>query len=76
MPNGGRLTISAENQTVDANDAARDMQAKPGRYVCITVTDSATGIPPQIIDRIFEPFFTTKEISRVPASGCQRSSRS
>jgi PAS domain S-box-containing protein len=61
MPGGGDLTISAENYILDEHHAKMNNQAKAGRYVSITVTDSGTGIPLEIIDRIFEPFFTTKE---------------
>jgi CheY-like chemotaxis protein len=64
MPDGGRLLISAENHILDEHYAKMDSQAKAGRYVCITVTDSGAGIPQEIIHRIFEPFFTTKELSK------------
>jgi Histidine kinase-, DNA gyrase B-, and HSP90-like ATPase len=40
------------------------LQAKPGQYVAINVTDSGTGIPSAILDKIFEPFFTTKEVGK------------
>jgi PAS domain S-box-containing protein len=63
MPDGGSLIINAENHFLDEHDERMDEQAKAGRYVCITVTDSGTGIPPDIIDKIFEPFFTTKELN-------------
>ncbi len=61
MPDGGRLSVVAENCVLDDQYAAMDAQAKPGHYVRISVTDSGTGIPQTIIDRIFEPFFTTKQ---------------
>jgi CheY-like chemotaxis protein len=66
MPAGGTLSISAENQILDEHDARLNNQtkAKAGRYVCISVTDSGTGIPREIIHRIFEPFFTTKQINK------------
>jgi signal transduction histidine kinase/ActR/RegA family two-component response regulator len=64
MPDGGDLTISAENCTLDEQYAAMNVRAKPGRYVNISVTDSGTGIPLEIIDKIFEPFFTTKELNK------------
>jgi PAS domain S-box-containing protein len=64
MPGGGSLLIGAENHVVDEHQAKMNNQAKAGRYVCLTVTDSGTGISPEIIDRIFEPFFTTKELNK------------
>jgi two-component system cell cycle sensor histidine kinase/response regulator CckA len=64
MPNGGTLTIDAENMTVDAEYARLHLDAIEGSYVLITVTDTGMGIPAEVIDRIFEPFFTTKETGR------------
>ncbi|GAB1540452.1 hypothetical protein NUACC21_31210 [Scytonema sp. NUACC21] len=61
MPNGGTLSISAENLFIDENYARMHLEAKTGPYTVITVSDTGVGIPPEIIDRIFEPFFTTKE---------------
>ena len=63
MPNGGAITISAENTIVEANQA-NPAAAKPGFYVVIKVTDTGTGIPREILDKIFEPFFTTKEMGK------------
>ncbi len=64
MPNGGNLTVDVENCVLDEQYAAMNIQAKPGRYVNISVTDSGTGIPPRIVDKIFEPFFTTKDLNK------------
>ncbi|MFL9455554.1 MULTISPECIES: hybrid sensor histidine kinase/response regulator [Nostocales] len=61
MPNGGTLSISAENLFVDENYARMHLEAKTGPYTVITVSDTGVGISSEIIDRIFEPFFTTKE---------------
>ena len=61
MSNGGILGISAENLFIDENYARMNTEAKIGPYIVITVTDTGTGIPSEIMDRIFEPFFTTKE---------------
>jgi len=60
MPQGGRLTIETENAYIDETYARMHLDAKPGRFVVITVSDTGVGIPPHIIDKIFEPFFTTK----------------
>jgi CheY-like chemotaxis protein len=64
MPNGGALSIAVENCVLDEQYAAMNPQAKPGRYVNITVTDSGMGIPRNLIDKIFEPFFTTKAVNK------------
>jgi PAS domain S-box-containing protein len=60
LPDGGTLNLEAATLDVDPALAATVEGAKPGRYVVICVTDSGTGIAPEIIDRIFDPFFTTK----------------
>jgi two-component system cell cycle sensor histidine kinase/response regulator CckA len=61
MPNGGTLSISAENLFIDENYARLHTEAKVGSYIVIIVSDTGTGISPEVLDRIFEPFFTTKE---------------
>ncbi len=61
MSNGGILSISAENLFIDEDYAHINTEAKIGPYIVITVSDTGTGIPPEVMDRIFEPFFTTKE---------------
>jgi PAS domain S-box-containing protein len=64
MPNGGTLTLSAENVELDAHYAGLNIEAKPGRYVTLQVEDTGVGMPPEIIDRIFDPFFTTKDVGK------------
>lgn len=64
MPHGGSLSISAENLSIDENYARMNLDAKVGAYIVITVADTGTGIPPEILDRIFEPFFTTKDLGK------------
>jgi PAS domain S-box-containing protein len=64
MPDGGSLSISVENVHLDDQYVAMNVQAKPGKYVIINVTDSGEGIPAEILDKIFDPFFTTKEVGK------------
>ncbi len=64
MPEGGRLLLAAENVEVDPHYARRVLEARPGSYVCLTVSDTGMGIPHDILDKIFEPFFTTKPVGK------------
>jgi PAS domain S-box-containing protein len=61
MPRGGALLIDTRNGHLDAAYAAGHSEVTPGDYVVVEVSDSGTGIPPDVLSRIFEPFFTTKE---------------
>jgi PAS domain S-box-containing protein len=56
MPDGGDLTIKVENQVVEEGRSAPS-----GEFVVISVSDTGTGMPPEVLEKVFEPFFTTKE---------------
>jgi len=62
MPDGGRLTISTSNLMADADYCAPYPNARPGRYVLLSVADSGPGIDPVIRDHLFEPLFTTRAV--------------
>nr|WP_235913702.1 hybrid sensor histidine kinase/response regulator [Pseudoroseomonas coralli] len=63
MPDGGRIMIQAENIFLDGRAAGpRDMP--PGQYVSLSVTDTGTGMSPEVIERAFDPFFTTKPMGQ------------
>jgi PAS domain S-box-containing protein len=64
MPQGGKLLLAAENVVVDEGHVRQYLNAKPGNYVGLSVTDSGTGISPEVLDKIFDPFFTTKEVGK------------
>ncbi|HEY2384240.1 MAG TPA: PAS domain S-box protein [Terriglobia bacterium] len=64
MTDGGSLSISARNVTLDETYVAMNPQASAGAFVVIEVQDSGHGIPPEIKERVFQPFFTTKEVGK------------
>jgi CheY-like chemotaxis protein len=64
MPKGGQLLIETANAHLDEEYAAQNVEVTAGDYVSVVVTDSGTGMPPEVVERVFEPFFTTKEVGR------------
>ena len=63
MPDGGHLTIEAANHVLAAR-TARPGDLPPGQYVAVCVTDTGTGMEPDVVARVFDPFFTTKPIGQ------------
>jgi PAS domain S-box-containing protein len=64
MPEGGKLTIETANVDLSDDYIAHNIGVDPGHYVMLALTDTGTGIAPEMQDRIFEPFFTTKEVGK------------
>jgi CheY-like chemotaxis protein len=64
MPNGGRLVIETSGVELDEFAASQSAQARPGSFVCLSVSDTGCGIPAEILPKIFEPFFTTKDVGK------------
>jgi PAS domain S-box-containing protein len=63
MPEGGRITIETANKWLD-DHAARERDLPPGQYLSLCVTDTGTGMTPDVITRAFDPFFTTKPVGQ------------
>lgn len=64
MPTGGTLAIQAEGTYINGNATQLNPDAKVGLYVLLKVSDTGSGMTPEVLDRIFDPFFTTKEIGK------------
>ena len=60
MPDGGTVTVEVSNATLDRRYAALHPEVTPGAYVLVAVTDTGTGMPPEVVAQAFDPFFTTK----------------
>jgi len=62
MPEGGRIVIATRTVTLDESTVRRHAESRPGRFVCLSVSDTGCGIAPDVLDKIFEPFFTTRDV--------------
>lgn len=62
MPLGGQIVLETGNVHLDAEYAAQNLEVAPGDYVSVMVTDSGTGMTPDVLEHAFEPFFTTKDV--------------
>ena len=60
MPGGGKLIIETENKALSEEEAGVNPELEPGEYVMISVSDTGTGMPKEVVERIFEPFYSTK----------------
>lgn len=60
MPRGGKLTIETANAYLDRAYAQSESEVVAGQYVMLAITDTGTGMPPDVVAQVFEPFFTTK----------------
>ena len=64
MPHGGRLVIETKNVALDDNYCRTHMGAKPGEYARIVITDTGSGMEPEVMEHLFEPFYTTKKVGQ------------
>jgi PAS domain S-box-containing protein len=64
MPDGGTLKIETGNSEFNQDDVAADPDIMPGQYVVVSITDTGTGMTPEVAERAFDPFFTTREVGK------------
>lgn len=64
MPNGGKLLLETHRVVLDEAYAQANVDVRPGPYVMLAVSDTGTGMPPDVQEKAFEPFFTTKEVGK------------
>lgn len=69
MPYGGRLEVRFANRRLDEEQVRDRLEARPGRFVTLTIADTGRGIDPEVRQRLFEPFVTTKREGRTAGFG-------
>jgi PAS domain S-box-containing protein len=69
LPDGGRVTIATANRVIEEDDAPAHGGLSAGEYVCLSITDTGQGMPPEVLKRATEPFFTTKEVGKGSGMG-------
>ncbi len=65
----GDISIETAGVRIDAADAATDRDMDPGDYVALAVSDTGTGIAPDVLEQVFDPFFTTKDVGKGSGMG-------
>jgi CheY-like chemotaxis protein len=73
MPRGGQLSLRAENIQLDKTCTQIYPDAIPGPYLLLTVSDTGTGMPAEVLEKLFQPFFTTKELGKGTGLGLSTS---
>jgi two-component system, cell cycle sensor histidine kinase and response regulator CckA len=64
MPDGGIIQVTTSLAVFDEASARESLEARPGQFVCLAVSDSGCGMSPEVLGRIFDPFYTTKEVGK------------
>jgi two-component system cell cycle sensor histidine kinase/response regulator CckA len=75
VPDGGTITLSAQNVTLDEAYMRMHLEARPIGYVVLKVEDTGTGMAPGVSEKIFDPFFTTKEMGKGTGQNSRRGGR-
>jgi two-component system, cell cycle sensor histidine kinase and response regulator CckA len=64
MPGGGMIRVATSLAVFDEATARESLEARPGRFVCLKVSDTGCGMSPEVLGRIFDPFYTTKDVGK------------